>query len=133
MLNNLGSFTRGKSYSDSCFGFYLQVFRHLLNQAMYKSSSESTLLVAWSFMAMIITCCFSGIFVSLLVIPVETKIDTIDELVASNLKIYNINESWIWHRLGVYAKYKNVQVDPDIAKIKSRIQFLDENDQVSLR
>ena len=111
---------------------YFQVIRHLLNQSTDRQSNQSLLINLWSFSALVITTCFCGIVVSLLVIKEVKKINTIDELVESNLKIYSNNDSWIWWQIHNNLRYNNT-IDTELAKIAPGIDFIRLEDKVDLR
>ena len=73
-------------------------------------------------MALILSSCLSeGILSSLMFKPMK-NINTIDELVQSNLTIVNYNHSWTWN---VYLNQKifRMSIDNNMRRIKDRLEY----------
>ena len=80
-------------------------------------------------MAGILTICFAGIVVSYLIISEQVKVNSIDEIVNSQIEIYNNNNSWIYYQLDNNLRWNN-PIDKDLAKIRSRLKFIQLGDKV---
>ena len=118
---------QNQKYSgNSLLDYFFGLMRHLLNQAMDMTSNNALLINIWSFMALILTCCLSGgILTSLMFKPLK-NINSIDELVESNLTIVNYNESSIWYVYDNEKKYK-MPLDNNLRRIKNNLEFFDRN------
>ena len=101
---------------------FFRLMRHLLNQPMIMSSNNRLLINTWSLMALIMACCLSGGMLSSLNFKPMKNINSIDELVKSNLTIVNYNESWIWYVYDAEWRH-NTQLDTNFRRIKNRLEF----------
>src|SRR5437868_3101844 len=105
-----------------------EVTRHLFHQAIDRSSNQSLLMILWSFIALVLSCSYSGKVLSLIITSELKNINNIDELVHSNLDIFTNNNSWIyWHLNG--NRIFNQPLGKDISKIHNRIRFLPINEK----
>ena len=113
-------------HGNSLIDIYFDVFRHLLNQSIYKAFKRTLLLGLWSFIALVLTSCFSGKFLSSTVIQNYFKINNIDELVNSELTIFDANLSWIWWQYDVEdnpGSTRDKELPHDLVRIRSQIKY----------
>ena len=112
----------------SFFEIYLKVLRNLLNQSIRWKTEERLLTNIWGFVALILTQCFSsGILISLVIHDMR-KIDSIADIISSGIKIYGINNSWVWYQFDNELRYNN-PIDENLVKIKPRINYIHDNDK----
>ena len=78
---------------------------------------------------MIIACCFSGIALTLLAFPESRKIDNINDLVNTNMRILCYNDSWIWWKFEDRRLYR-LPLPENVDKIKNRIEFVPNSNEV---
>ena len=120
---------RRKMNSNTFFGIYFEIMRYLVNQGIDRLN-KNLLILTWSLIALVITGCLSGIIYSLIVIPQNANINSIDELVQTNLEILSNNNSWIWYQLHGETEW-GATIDKELAKIKTRIKFIDQKEMES--
>ena len=101
---------------------FFRLMRHLLNQQMIMSSNYFLLINIWSLMALILSSCLSGGILSSLMFKTMKNINTIDELVQSNLTIINYNESWIWYTYDAEHRH-NIKLDDNLRRIKNKLEY----------
>ena len=101
---------------------YFETSRHLFGESKSISSKDNFLTNIWAFMSLILVSCLSSGILSSIVIQDVRHINTIDEIIASNLDIYGYNNSWI------YYKYKYNDLDKHMRRIMPRLKFMSTND-----
>ena len=62
-----------------------------------------------------------------MVIYGQSKIDSIDDLIASNLTAVNANGSWLYAQFEAVTKYNN-KLDEQLLALKPKMKFLDQNE-----
>ena len=98
---------------------YFGTIRHLFGQATINNNFLNNI---WSFMCLVLVFCISSGILSSIVIQDVRHINSIDEIIESNLDIYGYNNSWI------YYKYKYNDLDNYMRQIEPRLKFIDMND-----
>ena len=96
--------------------------RHLLNQPLKRVTSESLLTNIWSFMAFIITVCFSGGILRSIVFREQKNINTFDEMIDSNLTVLTYNNSFVWSQYDSVRNYKQT-LDENLKRLKQRLKY----------
>ena len=108
---------------------YFQVIRHLVAQPLDDLLKRNLLMTLWSFISLVIITSFSSKILSLLVVPETKLINTIDELVESQMDVYTHNNSMVyWQLKGFYDS--NYTIDNWLAQIKQKFKFIGWDDKV---
>ena len=76
----------------------------------------------WSFISLSIIACFAGRILCLIIIGEHKNINSIQELIESDMSIQVYNKSWLWHQFNNKKEWSNT-LDDSLAKIESRINF----------
>ena len=83
-------------------------------------------------MALILAFCFSGGILSKIISPEKRVINTFEEIINSGLKVYNNNDSWIWHqfnnnRNGIGTVQRINKLDNKMIEIEPQIDFINKD------
>ena len=105
----------------------LIVFRCLVNQCENHCQNNNLIILAWLFTAFIILVFFSGGVHESIVNNDNSKIDSMDDLIASNLTAFITNNSWLHSVFDGVTKYNNT-LDQYLMGIERKVKFLDRDE-----
>ena len=80
-------------------------------------------MIIWSIMALIITSCFSGGILNILIVPEFKNINSFEEMVDSGLKIYVYNGSMLFAKFN-NKRVMNMKLDDKLSKIETRLDSM---------
>ena len=89
---------------------------------MRKMFRERLLPIIWSFMALIITACFSGGILRAVMFREQKNINTFDEMMDSNLTVLAYNNSFVWTQY-YSAMIYNHSLAENLKRLKPRLKY----------
>ena len=102
--------------------------RHLLNQSTNSKIDNNLLIKIWSFMALVITACFSGGILNKILTPEHFNINTFEEMAKSGLQVYTYNNSWSWWQFKAFDEGWTKNLDEKFSMVRPRINFIEMRD-----
>ena len=97
-----------------------ELFGQLLKQTSYRKLEKNVIMTIWSVAALILSSCFSGGILRSMVHREQTSIDTLDELISSNLSVVILENSWLWWQYEKQRRW-NVPLEYYMSAIKPRL------------
>ena len=111
----------------------MEIIRDLVQQGGGRTSHISYLMYIWSLSALILSSIFSGAILEFIVNRKEMAINSLDDLIHSNLSVVTHEYSWLWWQFEKEKRW-NVSLDYYLSALKDRLvsvpQHLFDNDKV---
>ena len=138
LLTALVLFINGKSikYKSKPFiNILFDIFRHLVNQSLLKVESNPNIVTnLWSFSALISTACFSAGILSSILNVEHNCINSVVELMHTDMNAFIFNDSEIWHFYHRKITEPNSTLDPLLQQIMPKmITTIYDRDNVEYR
>ena len=106
---------------------FFAVIRLLVNQAEKSASSKNLVFNIWLFIALIIASCFSAGILRSMLDHEHKPINTVEELLKTNMTAITVNDSWIYWQYEMETKW-NVSLDANLEGIKSKLRFVTQSE-----
>ena len=97
-----------------------EMIAQLLRQANDRTVQKSLVFNVWSFKALVLSSCFSGAILGAVVNRKQDAIDSIEDLISSNMSAVILEDSWLWW-LFEGARRGNHPLDRHMKAIKPRL------------